>query len=437
MWSAEQAEAFLASREPLGMVFGLERISKLVSVLGMPQHRFQAIHVVGTNGKSSTTQIIAALLEAHGVSAGAYLSPHDERWRERIQIRGAEIAPEAFAAAAERVAQAVATVDRTLGEGESVTQFEADTAVAFVALAAAGVDVGVIEAGLGGRLDATNVLASKVTVLTSVGLEHTQFLGETELEIAAEKLAVLQPQSVLVTGPLAADVENLARVTARGRGARVVSVRDLSAQIELPSAAPYLRRNFAVALAAAEAILDTLDAEAVVEVAAGLELPGRMQLIEADPVMVLDAAHNPPGAAALAEALPAVAGERPVFAALAVLADKDARGLLGALAPALAGLIATEIPADQLATAGRPGARALPAAELAGLARAAGIASIETEADPASAIERARAIAREKGGVALVTGSHYLLRHATAAGAQGSTRVEDPEEEQEDRGHRE
>jgi dihydrofolate synthase/folylpolyglutamate synthase len=412
MWTADQAEEFLAFRQPLGVRFGLDRIRKLVSVLGMPQHRFESIHVVGTNGKSSTTEIIAALLEAHGVSAGAYLSPHDERWRERIQIHGAEIGPEAFAAAAERVAQAVETVDRTLEEGESVTQFEADTATAFVALAAAGVRVGVIEAGLGGRLDATNVLASRETVLTSVGLEHTEYLGDTELEIATEKLAVLQPQSVLVIGRVSPEVEELARKTADERAARVVSVRDLSPAVELRTSAPYLRRNFAVALAAVEALLGSLDVERVREVAAALELHGRMEVIDADPVMVLDAAHNPAGAAALAEALPAVAGGRPVIAALAVLADKDVRGVVGALAPVLAGVVATEIPAERLAAAGRPGAKAFPTAELAESAREIGVGWVAEETDPAAAVARAREVARNQSGVALVTGSHYLLRYA-------------------------
>jgi dihydrofolate synthase/folylpolyglutamate synthase len=413
MWTADQAEEFLASRQPLGVRFGLDRIRKLVSVLGMPQHRFESVHVVGTNGKSSTTQIIAALLEAHGMSAGAYLSPHDERWRERIQIHGAEISPEDFAAAAERVAQAVETVDRTLDEGESVTQFEADTATAFVALAAAGVQAGVIEAGLGGRLDATNVLASRVTVLTSVGLEHTEYLGDTELEIATEKLAVLQPQSVLVIGPLSPEVEDLARRTAAERAARIVSVRDLSPAVELPTAAPYVRRNFAVALAAAEAILGSLDVERVREVAASLELHGRMEVIESDPPLVLDAAHNPAGAAALAEALPAVAGGRPVIAALAVLADKDVRGVVGALAPVLAGVVATEIPPERLAAAGRPGAKAFPTAELAEIARETGVGWVEAEPGPAAAIERAREVAHDQAGLVLVAGSHYLLRYAS------------------------
>jgi dihydrofolate synthase / folylpolyglutamate synthase len=394
------------------MRFGLDRIRRLVSVLGMPQHRFVSLHVVGTNGKSSVTEMIAALLEAHGVSSGAYLSPHDERWSQRIQVRGAELAPAAFAAAVERVAQAIEVVDRSLDPGDSVTQFEADTAAAFVALAAAGVEAGVIEAGLGGRLDATNVLPSRVTVLTSIGLEHTEWLGETETEIAAEKLAVLRDHTRLVIGPVPEAVEELARMKATERHSEIVTVRDLAPQVELASPAPYLRRNFAVALAAAEGVLGTLDVEAVAAVAAGLDLHGRMETIAGDPPLVLDAAHNPAGAEALAEALPAVAGGQPLVGCLAVLADKDAAGILAALALRLDWLVATEVPADRLASAGRPGARALEADALAGAAREAGVGGVEAVADPVAAVARARSRATELGGIVLVTGSHYLLRYA-------------------------
>lgn len=393
------------------MRFGLERIRKLVAALGMPQHRFTAVHVVGTNGKTSVAEMTAALLEAHGVSAGAYVSPHDERWAERIQIRGAEIEPQAFAAAVERVAQAVPAVERTLDEGDQVTQFEADTAAAFVALAAARVQAGVIEAGLGGRLDATNVLASKATALTSIGLEHTQWLGDTETEIAGEKLAVLRDHTTLVLGPVSAPVEELARRTAAERHARLVTVRDLSPQVELPTPAPYLRRNFAVALAATEAVVGSLDPDRVREVAAGLDLHGRMEVREGDPTVILDAAHNPAGARALAEALPVAVGDRPIFACVAILADKDARATLAALTPALAGLVATEIPAERLARAGRPGAKARSARELAEIGLAAGVEAT-AEPDPASALRTARERAAVAGGVLLVTGSHYLLRYA-------------------------
>jgi dihydrofolate synthase / folylpolyglutamate synthase len=394
------------------MRFGLERIRKLVSVLGMPQHRFSSAHVVGTNGKSSVTEMTASLLEAHGMSAGAYLSPHDERWSERIRVRGAEIEPAAFGAAVERIAQAVETVNRTLDEGESVTQFEADTAAAFVALAAAGVEAAVIEAGLGGRLDATNVLPSRVTALTSIGLEHTEWLGETEIEIAAEKLAVLRDHTKLVVGPVSAEVEDLARATASERHCEIVTVRDLAPQVELASPAPYLRRDFAVALATAEAVVGSLDPERVARVASGLDLHGRMEVIDGDSPLILDAAHNPAGARALAEALPAVAGGRPLIACLAVLADKDAAGVVGALAPVVDGLVATEIPARRLARAGRPGARALAASDLVAVAREAWLGWVGEEVDPAAAIELARSRAADVGGAVVVTGSHYLLRYA-------------------------
>ncbi len=395
------------------MRFGLERIRKLVSALGMPQHRFASVHVVGTNGKSSVTEFTAALLEAHGLRTGAYLSPHEERWAERIRIGGAEISSRDFGAAVERVAQAVAAVARTLDPGDAVTQFEADTAAAFVALAAARVDAAVIEAGLGGRLDATNVLPSRVTVLTSIGLDHTEWLGDTESEIASEKLAVLRDHTKLVLGPVSAPVEELARRSTVERRCELISVRDLAPEVAPATEAPYLRRNFAVALAAAEALLGSLDRERVDAVAAGVELPGRAQMLAGRPPVILDAAHNPDAAWALSEALGKLAGERPVIACLAALADKDAAGIVDALGPRLAGLVATEIPAELLARVARPGARASAAEELAAVAREAGLGWVREEPDPVAAIALARARAEELDGAVLVTGSHYLLRYAT------------------------
>ncbi len=195
---------------------------KLSTLLGLPQHRFASIHVVGTNGKSSVTRMIAALLEAHGVSAGACVSPHAARWSERILVYGEEIGAAEFAAAVERAAEAAETVNRSLEDGEAVTQFELATAAAFVALANARVKAAAIEAGLGGRLDATNTIPSKVTVLTSVGLDHTEWLGETEEQIAAEKLAVLRDQTTLVLGRVSPSVAELAERTVRERGGRLV-----------------------------------------------------------------------------------------------------------------------------------------------------------------------------------------------------------------------
>jgi dihydrofolate synthase / folylpolyglutamate synthase len=377
----------------------------------MPQHRFASIHVVGTNGKSSVAEMTAALLEAHGRRTGVYLSPHTERLSERVRIGGAEIGRAEFAAAIARVAQSVAAVNRGLGEGESVTQFEAATAAAFVALAAARVDFGVIEAGVGGRLDATNVLPSLVTALTSVGLEHTEWLGDTEVEIGAEKLAVLRGHSTLVLGRVAPEVRELAERTAASRGARLIRVGEPEPELRLAVPGAYARRNFAVAIAAAEASLGYLDPDRVRAVAAGLELPGRMQVLGESPSLVVDAAHNPDGARALAEALPEVVGDAPVVACLAMLAGKDAAGVIEALAPRLALAICTELPPERLARAGRPGALPLAAPSLAQVANAAGLEA-ETVREPGAAVRRALAAARERDGVTLVCGSHYLLEDA-------------------------
>ena len=409
-------EAYLDSLEPIGWKLGLERMHRLTTALGMPQHRFASIHVVGTNGKSSVTRMIAALLEAHGLSAGACVSPHAARWSERVLIHGEEIGAAEFAAAVERVAQAAEIVNRTLEEGEVVTQFEVATAAAFVALAAARVQVGVIEAGLGGRLDATNTIPSRVTVLTSIGLDHTEWLGETEAEIAAEKLAVLRDQSTLVLGRVSPEVAALAEGTAAERGARVVqAAEDPGPELRLRAPGTFQRRNFALALAAAEAFLGELDSDRVAEVAATLTIPGRLERIAERPPTLIDAAHNPDGAAALAEALPALTAGSPIVACLAVLADKDAAAMVRALAPALDRVVCTELPAEALAAQGRPGAASSSAAELAALCAEAGLPAEARPAFP-EALRRARELASEApGGTLLVTGSNYVLAPARAA----------------------
>jgi dihydrofolate synthase/folylpolyglutamate synthase len=381
----------------------------LSTLLGLPQHRFASIHVVGTNGKSSVTRMIAALLEAHGVSAGACVSPHTERWSERILIHGREIGAAEFAAAVERAAAAAETVNRSLEEGEAVTQFELATAAAFVALAGARVKAAVVEAGLGGRLDATNTIPSKVTVLTSVGLDHTEWLGESEEEIAAEKLAVLRDHTTLVLGRVNPSVAEMAERTARERGATlIVAPEDPGLGISLRAAGGFQRRNFALAHAAAEAFLGELDTERAAAVAASLEIPGRLERVPGDPPAFLDAAHNPDGAKALGEALPELAEGRPVIAVLAVLADKDARTMIEALAPALDQAVCTELPAS---AADR---RGFGAVDLARICAESGLAG-EAEPDFAAAVARGRELALEAGGILLFTGSHYALAPARAA----------------------
>ncbi len=395
---------------------------RLSTALGMPQHRFASIHVVGTNGKSSVTRMIAALLEAHGLRAGACVSPHAARWSERVLVAGEEIGAAEFAAAVERTAQAAATVNRGLGQDEEVTQFEVATAAAFVAFAAAGVEVAVVEAGLGGRLDATNTIPSRVTVLTSIGLDHTEWLGETEREIAAEKLAVLRDHTTLVIGRVGGEVADLAERTAGERGARlVVAPEDPGEEVELRAAGRFQRRNFALAVAAVEAFLGELDPAKVAAVAGALTVPGRLERVAERPPTYIDAAHNPDGAAALAEGVADLATGHPVVACIGILADKDAEAMIGALSPALARAVCTELPGHAAdgpksrdmhdISAHRP---SIPAGRLVAACGGVGLAA-EEEVEFGVALRRARALALELDGVLLVTGSHYALAPARAA----------------------
>jgi dihydrofolate synthase/folylpolyglutamate synthase len=423
----DEAERYLLSLELFGMRFGLERMRRLMTALDSPHERFASVHVVGTNGKSSTARMTAALLRRHGLRTGAYLSPHLTSFAERIEVEEQAVPPQRFAAAVQRSAQAAALVDRTLEEGDLVTQFEALTAAAYWELARERVEVAVIEAGLGGRHDATSVIDSRVQVLTNVGLEHTRWLGPTERHIAEEKLAVVRPGGTLVTGPLGAEAAAVAERITSERGARLV--RDLAVTgdepftvetpggrytgIELRALGTFQRGNFALAVAAAEAFLEAgLDPAAVRAAARELVLPGRLEIVDGDPLVVIDGAHNPSGARALAESLPAVVGSRRLVVVLSVLEDKDAAGILAALQP----LVQTAV----FTRSSRAGA--LPPAVLESLWGQIGGGEARVVPDPVQAVATARSLAGPAGAV-LVTGSIYLLAELVGgSGALGHAR---------------
>ena len=399
-WTAERAEEYLLSRELFGMRFGLDRMHRLMTVLGSPQRRFASVHVVGTNGKSSTVRMLAAILEAHGIRTGAYLSPHLVSFAERIRVGDADLDEPAFGTAVERAARAAELVDRTLGPEDRVTQFEALTAAAYSELAARGVEVAAVEAGLGGRYDATSVIPSEIQVLTNVGLEHTRWLGPTIADIAREKLAVVRDGTTLVVGQLNADAQSEARAATEEHGARLV---EASPDLGVPLAArgAFQRANFALAAAAAEALLGRLDGAAVRAAGASVQVPGRCQAIDRDPLTVVDGAHNPAGARALAASLPELSGSAPrTIAVLSVLEDKDAAGILRELLPSCAAVVLTR----------SLNPRALPPATLQSLATQVGAdpASLEVEPEPRRALARARELAGPEGAV-LATGSIYLV----------------------------
>jgi dihydrofolate synthase/folylpolyglutamate synthase len=325
---------WLEGLSPWPEEFGLGRMHALLTELGDPQRAYPSIHVVGTNGKSTATRRAAAFLLREGLSVGAYTSPHVAGWSERIQVDGEDADLEQ---ALERV--------REPAERLGATQFEVLTAAALAEFAASHVDVAVVEAGLGGRLDATNVLDARVVVLTNVALDHTDVLGETREQIAAEKLAVVSAGATLVAGEpewggvYAEDVARAAAETFLGR--------KLEGDVEL-------------------------------------SLPGRFDIVGED---VFAGAHNPAGVEWLLERLP-----RDDYVVVAsILADKDAEAMLRLLARAGRKLVATS----------SRSARAMPADELA---KAAGpfFDSVEVESDPERALDRAE-------GPVLVTGSLYLI----------------------------
>ncbi len=408
-WTEARAEARLRSLELFGMRFGLDRMRRMMTALGSPERRFAAIHVLGTNGKSSTTRMIAAILQRHGLRTGAYLSPHLVSYRERVLIGGEELGTEAFTQAIARASHAADHVNHTLAEDDHVTQFELLTAAAFWQIAEEGVEVAAIEAGLGGRYDATSVVEAGVTVLTNVGLEHTRWLGPTVADIAEEKLAAVADGATLVLGAeLAPSAQEVADRVAHERGARIVRpAAGVAASATLARGA-FQRRNFALACAAAEAYLEgagiALSEAAVRDAAAHTEVPGRLQVIGRDPLTIVDGAHNPDAVGALVESLPEILAGAPLALVLGVLEDKDAAGMLSALLPLC----------ERAWFTAPPSSRALSPAALQSLARQLGFEAVVSEPRVVQALAQAREWASSRGAAVVVTGSVYLVGEVLA-----------------------
>jgi dihydrofolate synthase / folylpolyglutamate synthase len=406
-FTPDEAERYVLSLERFGMRFELDRMRRLMTALGHPERAFASIHVVGTNGKSSTTRMIASILRHHGLRTGTYLSPHLVSFGERIRIGDRDLTATEFAGAITRAARAADLVNRALEPDDRVTQFEALTAAAYSEMARQDVQCAVIEAGLGGRYDATNVIPSTVQVLTSVGLEHTRWLGPTLTDIAREKLDVVQPSGTLVLGSgLAPEVLAVAERVCGERGARILHAGTDPGVPVVRAAGQYQRRNFALARMAAETYLGALDPAAVAAAAAEVRVPGRLEQIDADPLTVLDVAHNPEGMRALTESLPDLAaGRTPVVAVVSVLDDKDAAGMLTELMPAC----------DQLVLTTTQNPRVLPPATLKSLATQLNGPPAEVVGDPWRALARARDLAG-RDGLVVVTGSQYLIGDLLAGG---------------------
>jgi dihydrofolate synthase/folylpolyglutamate synthase len=414
------------------------RIAALMDVLGEPQRAYPSIHITGTNGKTSTARMIEALLNAFELRTGRYTSPHVQSITERISLDGAPIEPERFIETYEDVKPYVEMVDAQ--QPYRLSFFEVLTGMAYAAFADAPVDVAVVEVGMGGTWDATNVIDSTVAVVTPISLDHTDRLGTTPAEIAGEKAGVIKQGATVVLAQQPVDaaqvmlkkaVEVDATVAREGMefgvtsreiavGGQLLTLRGLGGaateytDIFLPLYGAHQAHNAAVALAAVEAFFGigaeqarSLDIDAIRKAFASVLSPGRLEVVRSSPTVVLDAAHNPAGAKAAADGISEAFSFSRLIGVVGTSADKDARGLLEAFEPIFAEIVVTQNSSH----------RAMDADELAGIAvEVFGDDRVQVEPRLDDALEAAITLAEEDdefaGAGVLVTGSVITVGEA-------------------------
>jgi dihydrofolate synthase / folylpolyglutamate synthase len=414
------AVADLERRQPERMVPDLDRITALATLLGDPQRTYPTIHLTGTNGKTTTARIVSALACAHGLAAGLYTSPHLSSVTERLQLCGEPITQGEFASEYTHLAPYLAEVD---ARGERVTYFEVLTALAYLWFADKPVEVGVFEVGMGGLWDATNLIGGQVAVIGEIGLDHPE-LGSTVTEVATEKSGIIKPGATVVCRE---QVDDAMRVIVsrcddvdaelllelrdyeligrrRAVGGQALDVRTPRASYDelfLPLFGEHAARNAGAAVTAFEAFLGrALEPELVREAMSGVRSPGRLEIVGRHPLILVDGAHNPSGAEALAAALDEEFTWRRLHLVLAVSADKDLDGILDHLTPL----------ADRAYAARNASSRSATADPIAEGIAARGIA-VESFASIGDALTAARAEA-DADDVIVVTGSLYTVADA-------------------------
>ena len=433
--SFAEAEDALLSRWPETKLDpSLERILAFTELLGDPQAAYPVIHLTGTNGKTSTSRMIDTLLRALDLRTGRFTSPHVERMTERISVDGEPLSDEEFVAAFNDVAPYTHLVD--VSSEHPLSFFETVVGMAYARFAEAPVDVAVVEVGMGGAWDATNVADAAVAVVLPIAVDHAKYLGDTAAEIAVEKAGIIKPGSVAVLAEQTPEVAEvlLAQVAEVGAtvvregmefgviarspavGGQVVSLQGLRARYDevfLPLYGAHQAQNAAVALAAVEAFLSDqpLDDDVVRAAFAEVTSPGRLEIIRRSPTILLDAAHNPHGAEAAAAALDDSFVFSPLIGVIGVMADKDADGLLAAFEPHLAHVVITQNSTERAMRAER---LAETAREIFGEDRVTVEPSLSEAIDQAAALaEAGEAIGESIGsGAVLVTGSVVTVGEA-------------------------
>jgi dihydrofolate synthase/folylpolyglutamate synthase len=421
----DQAEAFLDDRIGHGVKPGLERITALLEFMGDPQDAYPSIHIAGTNGKTTLSRMVQQILGAHGLATAGFTSPHLDVVEERFTLHGMTIDTRDFVDAVADIAWFVESYEQQ--SGSSVTYFEVTAALAFSIFAAAAVDVAVIEVGLGGRLDATNVFEAAVTVITGIDIDHTEFLGSSIEEIAAEKVAIVDTGGTLVTGILSAGAQATIAIRVEETGANWIRTDDDFSVTEtdiavggwqcsidgvfgryedlyLPIHGRHQVDHLATAIATSEMFLGReLDHDALSFAVGSMTAPGRLEVVGRRPLVILDGAHNVQGFGGLAETL---INEFPAMEWQLVLGVRGERDVVELVAP-LKGLVERVFATASDDPAAIPPERVATAAEV----------SLGIEAtvlpDVLDALRDAKESAGEEGGV-VVAGSLYLVGEARA-----------------------
>ena len=409
------------------------RVQALCDLLGSPEKSCPVILIAGTNGKGSTALMIDSLLRSLGLRTGRYSSPHLVNLTERISIDGEDISEEAFDDLVEQVLPLVELVDAQLIDGVAMTFFEVMTALGYAAFADAPVDVAVVEVGLGGRWDATNIVDAQVAVICPIDLDHTHLLGDTIAEIAAEKAGIIKAGSKAVLAAQQPDAAKVLLARCNEVGAEVIRegpefgllgrqpavggqvIRVETAQgplgdIVLPLFGAHMARNAALAVAATEAFLGgkPLSAEVITDGLEEVKAPARLEVVRRSPTVVLDTCHNPHGALATIEGVTEAFDFNPLIGVVAMMADKDIAGVLGIFETAMTTIVCTSIASTS---------RALPASQLAEQAgELFGAGRVRIADNMTDAIETAVRLADEAGPGAgvLIAGSVYAAGEARA-----------------------
>ena len=397
--------------------WNLRRTRVLLDLAGAPDRRMTCVLIAGTKGKGSTAVMLARLLSASGVRAGLFTKPHLQSYRERLRVDGAAIDEIAFAHGVAALRPRVAELRRLLPHAGEPTTFEITVALALEAFAAAGCTVAVIEVGLGGRLDATNAVDPHVSVVTPISRDHTKILGSRLSQIAFEKAGILRPGRVAVIAPQPASARAVLLRQCRALAAQPREPRPLSGRVVSRTAlalrGEHQRVNAALAVATAEALAEhgvAFDPRVVASALGDVRWPGRFELVRADPIVVLDGAHNDASALALARALVNEFPRKRVRFVIGLLRDKDARAVVAPLLARASAVVATRA----------PGPRGSDAADIAKLVRGVPVTVVDA---PRDALAAARAAA-EPNEIVCVTGSLALVGAARdALGLQVSERL--------------